>query len=109
MTHSTRSRFRFGALLPIALIWLAVSGLLVVLFWPDLPSTWLQWLLFIAFGPPLYVLGEEFFGWVFSPRHGAAISKRTFSLRRIFAGVCLMLVCIPIVWGLVWLGSNIAA
>ena len=109
MTSPTRSRFRFGALLPIAIIWLIVSVLLVVSFWPSLPSTWLQWLFFIAFGPPIYVIGEEFYGWVFSPPRSAAISNRSFSLKRILFGICVLLVFIPVAWGLIWLGSKVAA
>ena len=109
MSRTTKSRPRLSALLPIALVWMIVAGLLVVSFWPALPSTWLQWLLFIAFGPPVYVIGEEFFGWVFSSRRGAAISNRRFSLKRILFGVCVMLVCLPIAWGLIWLGSYVAA
>jgi hypothetical protein len=63
--------------------------------WPWAPKTTLQWIILIALGPPLYILGEEFFGWLFSRKHGFAISPREFSFLRIGVG---LVVC------LAWLG-----
>ena len=56
------------SLLPaLALLWLVIGCFLAFQLWPDLPHTKLQWFLFIVFGPPIYILGEAFFGWLFSP------------------------------------------
>lgn len=49
-----------------AAIWLLIAGVILLNFWPHMPRSTAQWALFIAFGPPLYVLAEGFFEWVFS-------------------------------------------
>jgi hypothetical protein len=67
----------------LAMAWLFIAWLLLIQLWPHLPHTALQWFLLVAFGPPLYVLGEGFFGWLFSPKHGKAISDREFSFVRV--------------------------
>ena len=81
-----------------ALAWLFVAGLLAVEFLPDLPHSKSQWLLFIAFGPPLYVLGEAFFDWMFSTKHGQAISPRGFSVARVLIALPVVLVLIALSW-----------
>src|SRR3546814_2663224 len=51
--------FGLRTLLVVALVWLLVAGLLTLQLWPDLPEATLQWVLFIALGPPVYLLGER--------------------------------------------------
>lgn len=67
----------------IAAVWLLVGAILVLQLWPDLPRSTQQWYLLFAFGPPLYVFGEAFFGWLFSAAHGRVVSERRFSVARI--------------------------
>jgi len=89
-------------LLVVALIWLVVAALIVLQFWPELPRTTLQWVLLVAFGPPLYVIGEAFFGSLFSQARGHSISPRKFSFKRILFAIPVVLVFFAISW---WLSS----
>ena len=66
-----------------AIVWLVIAGLLIVQLWPNLPHSTLQWAFLVGLAPPLYVLGEGFFTWLFSQEHGAAISQKRFSFKRI--------------------------
>lgn len=90
----------------IAAVWLVVALLLAIQLWPQVPRSWLQWFLLFAFGPPLYVLGEAFFGWLFSVSHGRAVSPRTFSLARIAIALPAVLALFALLW---WLSSWLTA
>ena len=90
----------------LAILWLVVGCLLIVQFWPDLPHTNLQWFLLIAFGPPVYILGEEFFGWLFSAKHGEAISSRKFSPVRILLVLPIALAFFALSSWVSWLLTN---
>jgi hypothetical protein len=92
------------SLLPVlTVLWLGISSLLVFQFWPDLPHTKLQWFLFIIYGPPIYIFGEAFFGWVFSPNHGQAISQREFLLVRVLLALPIVLAFFALSWWVSWL------
>ncbi len=78
--------------------WLFIAGFLIIQAWPDLPHTSLQWFLLVAFGPPLYVLGEGFFGWLFSPKYGKAISAREFSFVRVLLALPAVLAFVAFCW-----------
>ena len=67
------------------------------MLWPDWARTQIQWLLLIGLGPPAYVLGEAFFGWLLSRDHGHSLSPRRFSVVRI-------IVALPVVLGVFGLG-----
>jgi len=92
-------------LVQLAFFWLVVASFLTVQFWPVWPHSQLQlqWLLFVVFGPPVYVLGESFFSWFFSPAHGQAVSHRRFSTFRIFIALPVVLVLFTLSWWLSWL------
>lgn len=83
--------FGLRTLLVVALVWLLVAGLLMLQLWPDLPESTLQWVLFIALGPPVYLLGESFFAWLLSRRHGQFISPHGFSFKRILVELAVLL------------------
>jgi hypothetical protein len=71
--ENTAKRFQF--LIGLAVVWLVVAGLLILQIWPDLPKTDLGWFLLVVVCPPAYVVGEGFFGWLFSEKHGKEISE----------------------------------
>jgi len=87
-----RLQFLFG----LAAAWLFMAGLLILQLWPDLPKTDLGWFLLVVVGPPAYVAGEGFFGWLFSEKHGKEISTKQFSWLR----VSLAFVVVAVVFGL---------
>jgi len=86
----------------VAVIWLFLVALLAVQAWPYLPQTRGQWLFFVALGPPIYVLGEAFFAWLFSPARGQSISRKQFSVARIAVALPVVLVLFALSW---WLSS----
>jgi hypothetical protein len=90
----------------LATLWLVVGGFLVVQFWPDLPHTNLQWFLLIAFGPPIYIFGEAFFGWLFSAKHGETISNRKFSFVRILLVLPIALAFFALSSWVSWMLTN---
>ena len=90
-------------LLSLAVLWLVVAGLLLLQFWPAIPHSKVQWFMFVALGPPLYVLGEGLFTWLFSPAHGRAISNRAFSFARIAIALPVVLGAFALSWWLSWL------
>ena len=95
---------KWRSLLPVlALCWLVIAGLLLLQLWPDFPRSSLQWFLLVAFGPPLYVFGELFFSWLFSPKHGQTISTREFSLVRILLALPVVLALFAFSWWVSWL------
>ena len=93
----------FSSLPVLALSWLFIAALLTVQLWPEVPHSKLQWFLLFAFGPPLYILGESFFGWLLSPKHGKAISHRQFSLARVLLALPIMLALFALSWWVSWL------
>jgi len=78
--------------------WLFVVALLLLQFWPQVPQTFAGWVVFIALGPPVYVLAEALAGWLFSERHGAAISRARFSPLRVLFGLVVSLVFLAAYW-----------
>ncbi len=72
--------------------WAALVALIVLQAAPALPRNNLEWFLVLVAGPPLYVLGEGFFGWLFSPEHGRRISPKSFSLFRVMLALVVTLV-----------------
>jgi hypothetical protein len=91
-------------MLPLAaLAWLFLVGLLLLGLWPDLPKSKPQWLVFLLIGPPLYVLGEAFFGWLFSREHGYARSPRPFSAVRVVIALPIAAIAIVLCWFLSWI------
>ena len=102
MNPRTSSRSWSRWLPAFAAIWLVLVALLAIQAWPDLPRTTGQWLLFVALGPPLYVLGEAFFAWLFSPTRGHSISPKQFSVARIAIALPVVLALFALSW---WLSS----
>jgi hypothetical protein len=90
----------------LALCWLVIGGLLTLGMWPDLPSSNSGWFILLAFGPPIFVFGEAFFGWLLSPRHGAAVSQNRFSALRILLAFPLAVAWFAFCWWLSWLISH---
>ena len=87
-----------------AAIWLVLVALLAVQAWPDLPRTTGQWLLFVALGPPLYILGEALFTWLFSSARGHSISSKRFSMARVAFALPVVLALFAASW---WLSSHL--
>lgn len=81
----------------VVVVWFFLVGLLALSVWPNLPRSKF---LFIALGPPLYLLGEGFFGWLFSEKHGRAISQSKFSGARILIALVVILAFLFILYGL---------
>lgn len=86
-----------------AVVWLFLAALLALQFWPHLPRSTSGWVVFIAFGPPLYVLAEGAAEWLWSTRTGRAISHHPSSAVRIFLGVIICLVVGAAIWSGLWL------
>src|SRR5215831_17228698 len=89
-----------------AVSWLLLAGLLLLYAWPNLPQSPKQWLLFIAFGPPLYALFESVGSWLLSERHGRAISSRSFSVARTFVALFAAISVVAVCWWLTWLFAH---
>ena len=82
--------FKIGrAALAVAIFWLVVAGILALQFWPSVPHTAKGWVTFIAFGPPLYMLGEAISEWLWSTRAARALAAHPSSGLRIFVGVVI--------------------
>jgi hypothetical protein len=79
-------------------VWWGLVLVVSVLPFAPLPHSRLGWLLLVLLGPPAAVLGEAFFGWAFSDRHGSEISQRTFSVARVAVGVAAMLAFVTILY-----------
>lgn len=96
--------FRWVRLLPVvACLWLLIADFLLLQFWPAIPESKTQWALFIAFGPPLYLLGEFISEKLFSSKRGYGIAPPGFSFTRVFLAFPVALVFLAAVWGTVWL------
>jgi len=88
-----------------AIAWLFVAGLLALQFWPHLPESKAGWVAFIAFGPPLYILGEAAGEWFWSSRFGHALSRPSPTMQRFFV-VLSLVIGGAFAWGLWWLYSH---
>lgn len=66
-----------------AIFWIVIAGIVLVQIWPTMPETYRDWLVFVAIAPPIYVLLEALGAWIFSEKHGFALSSGRFSLLRI--------------------------
>lgn len=81
---------KFGrAALAVAVFWLVIAGILALQFWPLVPHTAKGWVAFVAFGPPLYMLGEAFSGWLWSTRPARVLASHPSSGLRIIIGVVI--------------------
>jgi putative copper export protein len=87
--NSFKRRIQF--LFCLAGLWFFLVGFLILQQWPDLPKTKLGWFLLVLLGPPIYLLGEGFFGWLFSKERGERISNKRFSLLRIAFALSIVL------------------
>jgi hypothetical protein len=85
--------------------WLLLTGISIFVLLPHIPNSYIQWLVVIVIGPPLYVLGELIIGGFFSPERGNAISSKQFSALRIIIGVVVAAVVVAFSW---WLTEFIA-
>lgn len=83
---------RLKLLLALGAAWILLVAIVVGYSWPDLPKTKLGWGVLMVFGPPAYLVGESFFEWLFSQKHGKAISSKLFSWRRIFVALVLVVI-----------------
>jgi hypothetical protein len=106
MHNGNREDRKIRTLLALAALWLVIAAFLAFQFWPNVPHSTLKWALFIVFGPPLYVLGEEFFGWLLSPKHGTAFSPHRFSAKRILIALPIVVAVVALGWWLSWLISS---
>lgn len=102
--HMVSKRLRLSMV--IAAFWIMLAGFVLIEFLPNIPRTILQWSLFVAFGPPLFVLAGELFGWIFSVRHGYAISDAKFSILRILIALPFAIAWLLCCWRLSWLISK---
>src|SRR5262249_21668571 len=98
MSQEKPERKRLRVVVFAALAWLIIAGLFALGFAPHLSQSQSRWLVFLAFGLPLYVLGEVFFGWLFSPQHGKSISPRDFSVARVLVALPVVLVVMILCW-----------
>lgn len=72
-----------------AVVWLVLAALAALQFWPAVPKTARGWVLFVAFAPPLYLLGEAVSEWLWSTRIGRYISNHPSPAMRVTLGVVL--------------------
>jgi len=71
-------------------MWLLLCGIILLPIWPFVSQTRLQWLLLVAFGPPLYAIGDHLGAHLFSKRVGSKISQQKSSILRILFAVFVM-------------------
>ena len=83
--------------------WVVLGGFLLFQLWPGVPKSTVQWISLLVVGPPLYLLGEALFGWLFSERHGEKLSPRRFSVLRIVVAFPIVLAAFAVSWWLSWL------
>ena len=55
-----------------------------------------SWGFYVVLSLPGYVLGEFFFGWLLSRRHGLALSRAKFSLTRMAAALLVAIVFVVV-------------
>lgn len=109
MNRIGKQRFRYRSIMLLALGWLLMATIIILALWPDLPQSKLIWVLLVLFGPPLYVLGEAFFDWLFSERHGHSISSSGLSFKRILFALPVVIVLTALSWSASWLLTRSAA
>lgn len=85
-------------LVPVALVWLVVCGLLLVQLWPDLPRTQAQWALLLAVGPSLYLLGEAGSAWLQAMAQQWDGAGKGFSWLRIVCALPVALAWFALCW-----------
>lgn len=90
-TVPDQPRERFRLVMVAALAWALIAGVMLVWRAPRFPQSRLEWFLVLVVGPPFYVLGEGFFGWLFSAERGRQISSRPFSLLRVLLALLVVL------------------
>jgi hypothetical protein len=78
--------------------WLFVGALVLLQFYPNVPSSASGWVVFAAVGPPLYLLVESLATWLFSEHHGAAVSRARFSPLRVLIALVVSLVVVGGCW-----------
>ena len=71
--------------------WLALATLMLLFEWlferSSVPKGPWGIIAFVLVAPPLYMLGEKFFGWLLSPEHGKVISPSSFSVARMLVAL----------------------
>ena len=103
-----RSRRRILSVLPaIALLWLIIAGILVIEAWPHVPDSPHQWVLFLIFGPPVYVLVEAFGEFIFSLVPKRIEARHGFSWARIFWYLLVIFIALGTLFVLLWLLSKL--
>jgi hypothetical protein len=103
MSDGNRTRNWKLIFLSVASLWALIVGIVLLQTWPNWPKNNLQWWLLIGLGPPFYLVCEAIGSWLFSPAHGRAISKRTFSGVRITVALVAMLCIFALAWWVSWL------
>jgi hypothetical protein len=88
-----------------AIAWLFVAGLLVLQFWPDLPKSKIGWLVFIVFGPPLYVCAEWLSEQFWSSHSDRSLSIPSPAMQTAFI-ISSLVIGGAFVWGVWWLQSH---
>lgn len=79
-------------------IWVVLSAIVLVSFWPWYPRTSTQWVVFLMVGVP-FAVGMEYLGErLFSPQLGSRISARKFSWLRILYSLGAMLLLLAVLW-----------
>lgn len=79
-------------------LWLFLVGLMLLYSWPWKPRIVLGLVSFLVLGPLLYVAGEGFFSWLFSPEHGHRLSRAQFSLLRVLVALVTVLLLFGGAW-----------
>jgi hypothetical protein len=72
-----------------------IIGIFLNLY-PYYPKTLIGWVLLIVFGIPIYLAGEWFYGKLYSQKISDKISKKKFSLARIFIALVITLASLSI-------------
>ena len=85
-----------------AVAWLFVAALLALQFWPHVPESKTGWIVFIAFGPPLYIFGEAMSERFWSSRYGRALSRPSPVMQMVFV-TSRQDIGGAFAWGLWWL------
>jgi hypothetical protein len=78
--------------------WVIAVLVILRISWPAIPRNWVDWLLLVFVGVPLYVAAEIGFAWLFSPKRGAALSERKFSWLRIVVALIAALAAAALCW-----------
>jgi hypothetical protein len=79
-------------------VWVVLSAIVLVSFWPWYPRTPTQWVVFVMVGVP-FAVGMQYLGErLFSPQVGSKISTRKFSWLRILYSLVAMLLLLAALW-----------